>query len=111
MMKCVFCGSNSNITIANKVRDSSKNKIIQCKKCNQIQLYPIPLRGEDQIFYDNNLQEKNQNQFSSLQEHKKKSVVDTKRRIDFVSKICKKKDRILEIGSGYGFFLEGMKKN
>jgi len=111
MMKCVFCGSNSNITIANNVRDSSKNKIIQCKKCNHIQLYPIPLRGEDQIFYDNNLQEKNQNQFSSLQEHKKKSVVDTKRRIDFVSKICKKKDRILEIGSGYGFFLEGMKKN
>ena len=111
MMKCVLCGSNSNIIIVNKVRDSSKNKVIQCKKCNHTQLYPIPLRKEDQIFYDNNLQEKNLNCFSSLQEHKKKSIMDTKRRIDFVSKICKNNDKILEIGSCYGFFLEGMRKN
>src|SRR3972149_3183491 len=85
MMKCIFCGSNSKKIIANKVRDSSKNKVIQCKKCNQIQLNPIPSRVEDEIFYDNNLREKNQNHSSSLQEHRKKSFNDTKRRVELVS--------------------------
>jgi len=109
-MKCVLCRNNSSDVISKTVRDSSKNKIIQCKKCNHVQLFPIPLREEDQEFYDNNLQEKNQKHSSSLKDHREKSRIDTKRRIDFVSKICKKKDKVLEIGSGYGFFLEGMKE-
>jgi len=58
-----------------------------------------------------NLQEKNQNHISSLQEHRKKSFNDTKRRVELVSKICKKNNKILEIGSGYGFFLEEMRKS
>jgi 2-polyprenyl-3-methyl-5-hydroxy-6-metoxy-1,4-benzoquinol methylase len=110
MMKCVLCENKSMTIITKKVRDASKNKVIKCKKCAHTQLYPIPLRNEDQKFYDNNLQEKNQKHSNSLKDHREKSRIDTKRRIDFVSKICKKKDKILEIGSGYGFFLEGMKE-
>jgi 2-polyprenyl-3-methyl-5-hydroxy-6-metoxy-1,4-benzoquinol methylase len=41
---------------------------------------------------------------------KKKSIHDLKRRVDLVSKITPKNGKILEIGSGYGFFLEEMKK-
>jgi 2-polyprenyl-3-methyl-5-hydroxy-6-metoxy-1,4-benzoquinol methylase len=110
MIKCIFCGNNTSKIITDKVRDSLKNKVIQCKKCNHIQLNPVPSRVDDEVFYDSNLQEKNQNHLISLQEHRKKSRIDTKRRVDLVSKSCKKKDRILEIGSGYGFFLEEMRK-
>jgi len=48
-MKCIFCGDNTSRIIANKVRDSSKNKVVQCKKCNHIQLTPIPSRIEDGV--------------------------------------------------------------
>jgi len=110
-MECVLCGNNSAKIISSKVRDSKINKVIKCEKCDHVQLSPIPSRDEDIIFYDNNLQEKNLKQSFSLRDHKKKSKIDTRRRFDLVSTICKKTDKILEIGSGYGFFLEEMKKS
>ncbi len=110
-MICVICGSNTSKIIANKVRDSLKHKIIQCIKCSHVQLFPVPSREEDKKFYDNNQQEKNLNPSISLQEHRKKKIIDTKKRFELISKIYKKNDRILEIGSGHGFLLEKMNES
>ncbi len=110
-MQCIFCGSKLNRVISKKVRDSNKNKVIQCISCNHIQLNPIPSREEDEKFYNNDLQEKNNRSYSSsLKDHRKRSLNDTKRRVKLIVKICKKSDQMLEIGSGYGFFLEEMRK-
>lgn len=109
-MKCVLCGNDSGEVISHKVRDSRKNKVVKCYNCEHVQLTPIPSRKEDALFYDNNLQEKNLKQSFSLKDHRKKSRIDTERRTDLVSHLCKKTDKILEIGSGHGFFLERMRK-
>jgi len=111
MGKCNLCNHKKFVTVSKKVRDSKKSKIIQCTKCNNIQLEPIPTIEEDKKFYNKNLQMKNIKIKFQINKLKKKSQEDTKRRIKFISKFLKKDSKILEIGSGYGFFLEGMQKH
>lgn len=105
---CLLCEFNRFQTISSNVRDSKNHKIIKCKKCGHIQLYPIPTVDEDKEFYDKNLQDKNINYFGGIKENRKKSVADTERRMEMLKKIVKKSDKILEIGSGHGFFVESM---
>ena len=110
--KCIICNGNLKFIISNHVRDSKNHKVIRCSKCKHVQLNPVPSMEEDKIFYDNNLQEKNIHYNGSIKENRKKGLSDLSRRVEFVSKITPKNGKILEIGSGYGFFLEQMiKKN
>ena len=109
--KCILCKHSKFALISNQVRDSKKHKIIRCLKCNHMQLYPIPTFNDEKKFYDENLQEKNINDVSSIKRARRKMMPDNTRRAELVSKIITKRSRILEIGSGHGFFLDIMKKN
>jgi len=108
--QCILCKKSEFLEISKQVRDSKKHKIIQCKNCEHIQLYPIPSIIEEKIFYDKNLQDKNIKYFGGIKENREKNFEDTLRRVSFISKIISKKNSILEIGSGHGFFLEAMEK-
>lgn len=108
--RCILCGNNKFSKISEQVRDSKKYQIIKCKICSHIQLNPIPSLEEDKIFYDKNLQDKNIRYYGGIAENRKKSLEDTLRRVNFISKFTSKKNKILEIGSGHGFFLEAMEK-
>jgi len=107
--KCIICASNRFIQLAFKVRDSKKHKILECKTCKQLQLFPIPLQSELKKYNDENLQDKNVNYFGTISDHRKKSIKDTNRRVNFVKKYISKKSKVLEIGSGHGFFLQAIK--
>ena len=108
--KCVLCNNKNFNIISKKVRDSKKHKVIKCKKCQHIQLFPIPTEKEEGKFYDENLQDKNIKYFGGIKENREKSLEDTKRRVNFVKSLIPKKGKILEIGSGHGFFIETMEK-
>ena len=105
---CLLCNYNKFETISSKIRDSNSHKIIKCKKCSHVQIFPVPTINEDKEFYDKNLQDKNINYFGGIKEHRKKSLEDTVRRINMIKKHVKKSDKILEIGSGHGFFIEAL---
>ena len=107
---CILCNCEKFEILSKRVRDSKKHKILKCKKCKHVQLFPIPTSQEDKKFYDENLQDKNINYFGTIKENRKKSLDDTTRRANAVKKIVPKHGKILEIGSGHGFFLEAMKK-
>jgi 2-polyprenyl-3-methyl-5-hydroxy-6-metoxy-1,4-benzoquinol methylase len=109
-IRCVICDSNNFTQKATSVRDSKKHKIFKCKKCSHLQLFPIPTKEELQKYNDEFLQGKNIKYFGTISEYRKKSFNDTERRVNFLEKYVTKKSRILEIGSGHGFFLEAMKK-
>ena len=108
---CLLCNYNKFEIISSKIRDSKNHKIIKCKKCNHIQIFPVPTINEDKKFYDKNLQDKNINYFGGIKENRKKSYEDTVRRTKMIKKYLKKSDKILEIGSGHGFFIESMYNN
>ena len=111
-MNCIICDKKKFKEISSRVRDSNSHKIKCCTNCGHCQLYPIPTTKEEEIFYDENRQAKNINVKYEIPILRERSKFDTKRRIKLVSKLISKKGKILEIGSGYGFFLEGLfKKN
>ena len=109
--KCILCKNEKFQLISKKTRDSKKHKIIRCLECDHMQLFPVPTLNEDKKFYDENLQSKNINDVGSIKRARRKMMPDNTRRAELVSKIITKRSRILEIGSGHGFFLDIMKKN
>jgi len=109
-MRCILCDHNKLKVISPQVRDSKKHKIIKCNKCGHIQLNPIPTQEEENKFYDENMQDKNINDVGTIQRAYKKMLIDTTRRTNLVTKLTHKGKKILEIGSGHGFFLEAMRK-
>ena len=109
--KCILCKNEKFRLISKKTRDSKKHKIIRCLKCDHIQLFPVPTLNDEKKFYDENLQDKNINDVGSIKRARRKMMPDNTRRYQFIKKIIPKKSRVLEIGSGHGFFLEIMKTN
>ncbi len=109
--RCILCKNEKFRLISKKTRDSKKHQIIRCLKCNHIQLFPIPTLIDEKKFYDENLQDKNINDVGSIKRARRKMMPDNIRRYQFIKKIIPKKGRVLEIGSGHGFFLEIMKTN
>ena len=109
--KCILCKNEKFRLISKKTRDSKKHQIIRCLKCNHIQIFPIPTLNDEKKFYDENLQDKNINDVGSIKRAGRKMMPDNIRRYEFIKKIIPKKSRVLEIGSGHGFFLEIMKIN
>ena len=109
--RCILCKNEKFRLISKKTRDSKKHQIIRCLKCNHIQLFPIPTLIDEKKFYDENLQDKSINDIGSIKRARRKMMPDNIRRYQFIKKIIPKKSRVLEIGSGHGFFLEIMKTN
>lgn len=106
---CNICKNTIFNTLSSRVRDSSKHKIIQCSQCKHIQLFPIPGYVENRKFYDDDEMSKNL-KINLLKRIHDKSQFDINRDKEIVTNIASKHDKILEIGSGYGFFLSEMNK-
>lgn len=105
-VKCILCHNQSFEYIIPRVRDSKNHQIIKCLKCGHVQLFPLPTKKEDKKFYDKNLQVKNIKYRGTIHDLRNKSYEDTIRRVSITKKITPKNGSVLEVGSGYGFFLE-----
>jgi 2-polyprenyl-3-methyl-5-hydroxy-6-metoxy-1,4-benzoquinol methylase len=108
-LNCSICNKKKFRKITSSVRDSNSHRTICCTNCGHFQLFPIPTSNDEKIFYDQNKQAKNINVIFNIPVLRERSKFDTQRRINIVSKLVSKQKRILDIGSGYGFFLEGLK--
>ncbi len=105
---CKICSSSKGTLLVNNVRDSKNYSVFECNKCKHVQLYPLPDWSNNKKYYDNNSQASWVRSNIDLEKTKKLLMFDTNRRADLVSSICNKTDKILEIGTGYGFFMEEM---
>lgn len=107
-MKCLFCGKNKFKKISNQVRDSNSHKIVKCEDCGLLQIWPLPSLSEEREFYAKDRQAKNIKAPADIKTIKNNFFQDNERRSKMISKNMSKKSRILDVGSGYGFFLQAM---
>lgn len=108
MSNCNLCGHGKFEKIADKLRDSDKHKISKCLSCGHIQLLPRPKVDEEKQFYDEDRQEKSIRKEVNLKSLGDNFKPDINRRADFISSRFPKNMTILDVGCGYGFFLEEM---
>lgn len=106
---CAFCQSRNLKIFSKRVRDSLNHRVVKCKNCGLLQLFPLPTAEEDKKFYDQNRQVKNIKAPTNLSVIKRNSLDDTKRRVKMASSYVKKNQTVLDFASGYGFFVQEMK--
>jgi SAM-dependent methyltransferase len=105
---CMLCGSTQYEVVAEQVRDSSEHAVYACTFCSHVQLFPLPSPESNREFYNENRQFEWSRPKLNIQAMRKHLEVDTIRRADYVEKYLSKSRRILEIGTGFGFFMQEM---
>lgn len=107
---CNLCGKNGFELIKDFLRDDrTKFKVYKCLACGHIQILPKPTTEEDKAFYDKNMQDKGRGKEIDYEKLRKNNSFDTKRHVRLISEIFGKNSSILDIGSGYGFFVSALK--
>ena len=107
---CNLCGLRSFDLVKQDLRDDKvRYKVFKCKDCKHIQLIPKPSKEDDREFYDKNLQDKRRQKEIEFEKLKINNQFDTERHVRLIISLCKDKNcKILDIGSGYGFFVNGL---
>lgn len=105
---CILCGATDNFElVSEQVRDSDQHSVVKCQGCGHIQLTPLPSPSENSLFYDRDQPAKSLGVPTDLEYLRRLKEWDTKRRVKFLQDVPKD-SRILEVGSGEGFFLDEM---
>jgi 2-polyprenyl-3-methyl-5-hydroxy-6-metoxy-1,4-benzoquinol methylase len=110
---CNLCDSNTFELVKNELRDDKlKYKVFSCSKCGHIQLLPKPHEEEDREFYNNNQQDKNRQKEIDYEKLRTNNLFDTNRHVRLIKELSPDVNcAILDIGSGYGFFLSELYKH
>ncbi len=103
MKHCRLCQSllRSPVIVAESVRDSKNQKVIQCQTCGHVQL----LRENPKVVSTSSLSQAAErggwdlNHFWDVEKH------DTYRRISLIKRIIPPPAKVLDIGTGFGFFV------
>ncbi|MDR1325081.1 MAG: class I SAM-dependent methyltransferase, partial [Treponema sp.] len=108
---CLVCHSDQ-LEYLTKVRDSEKHFVYRCCVCGHVQLNPIPSEEEDRVFYQTNQMGRitvSKNIMDDEQLRlKNKAWID--KQVAFIKKIIPTNKSIFEIGSGYGWFIDEIRK-
>lgn len=107
---CNLCGCDKFELVKSELRDSkSKFKIFRCRGCSHVQLMPKPEEDENKEFYDKNLQDKNRGKGIDYKKLCANNLYDTRRYVRIVQELCHDVNcKILDIGAGYGFFVNDL---
>lgn len=108
--ECLVCKNNQFMKVSDCLYDSKNHAVYQCTTCGHRQIYPLPTESDNKIFYDQNKQDINVGKAIDLKRLAENAKVDNNRRADLIQEKFPGKESILDVGSGYGFFLEEMKK-
>lgn len=106
MTICILCGNTERFEqFADRVRDSEQYSVVRCGVCGHVQISSLPSDEEEKEFYNVNQPAKSLNVPTDVDYLRKLQAYDTERRVKLITDCFQTDSRILEIGSGRGFFL------
>lgn len=110
--KCLLCG-NTGADFVSRVRDTDDHWIVKCKGCGHVQLSPLPTVEQEEEYYKTNrmardlLPQADKNDFDLMMKYEIWGAKQAAR----VKKNFPAGSRLVEIGSGYGWFVEKMRSD
>jgi len=110
---CMLCGEEG-VSFVNNLRDDDNRWAVRCNTCGHIQVYPLPDIDENEMYYKNNYEQNKQYTEAGYYNESDiqlmyKNEDWAKHYVQSVKPIISKNQKILEIGSGYGWFVEKMR--
>ena len=106
---CAICGAEDLDPMVDCLRDgTSDHRVYRCEACDYTQLLPRPTVEQDKAYYDQNGQDRTIRERIDLTWERQAFSLDVERRSNAVSALFRKGSTLLDVGTGYGFFLEEM---
>jgi 2-polyprenyl-3-methyl-5-hydroxy-6-metoxy-1,4-benzoquinol methylase len=106
----MLCNGNG-LSFVHNLRDDKEHWAARCNVCGHIQITPLPTVDEDERYYKEIESHRRfipKSEMDDLLMMKKYEILGIKQ-VDLIKKILTKDKTILEIGSGYGWFVEKMR--
>ncbi len=109
---CNLCTTREFELVKSELRDDkTRYKVYRCLSCGHVQLLPKPGEDEDREFYNKNLQDRSRAKEIDYEKMRLNNLYDSNRHVKLVREVAKDVNcRILDIGCGYGFFLNELHK-
>lgn len=110
---CPICSSNDTFLYMRGVFDSSTTSVIECKDCGLQFLDPMMSDVEEEEYYRNYYKSQKARNYKdfSLKDIQDKALMHYEEYFDIYYNLIKGKNRVLEVGSGSGGFLQFIKKH
>jgi SAM-dependent methyltransferase len=105
---CLLCGESTGFDYVAKMRDDTTRHAYKCKACGHIQMYPLLSSAEEKDEYDTDKSVRfggiaGGSEFADM---RVKFSEWTKQHVDIYWDKLQQFGRVLELGAGYGFFME-----
>jgi len=109
---CMLCSGK--VTFINNLRDDDNRWVVCCNTCGHVQVYPLPEIDEDEKYYKNNYEQNKEYTKAGYYNESDIRLMNkfedwAKYYVQSVKPLISQNQRILEIGSGYGWFVEKMR--
>ena len=110
MSNCILC-NGIKLLYVTTVRDDANLKVYECNDCGHIQINPPPAIEEDTEYYENNIVYRQLIKEDELDDIQLMTKMEqwTLPQVLTLESVVSLSDRILEIGSGYGWLVEKMR--
>lgn len=109
-MLCTVSGPAELVSATLRDDPSGRFSVVRCLTCGHVQLFPLPSLEEDAAFYEADQQTRRLMGETDFSLWQSKAAADTARRVNWLRSVLPRGGDVLDVGCGYGFFVDALAK-